>query len=409
MKRITTVVLAVLSLQTAWADNKTLTLQQCLDMAVENSLELQTADKQAERTRILLGTAWDVDKTSLSLSQDPTSGGSPDNALTLSQTIEFPTLYAARRSRLKAETRAEESRREVVANRLKGEVAAAYWQLVYLTERMAILNSQDTLLARYVTIASRRCAAGEARRLELLSAERMHQDNLQELATIGSEQAIARRTLMTLLCTDNQIVPADSHLKPVSAGSLGYDYGQSAEGKYASLRLKAAEKAITEEKNGFAPSLSIGLRTQMVISGWDPYHENRARYAGGNFMGFEVGVGIPLFWGATRAKVKAAKAERDVLLLENRRQQQLRSAEYKAATDRFSAAQTKMEYYEKTGVSKADELARLATTEYENGEISYVEYVNALQESMDLRLKRAAAINDFNQAAVTLWQFEGKL
>ena len=36
-------------------------------------------------------------------------------------------------------------------------------------------------------------------------------------------------------------------------------------------------------------------------------------------------------------------------------------------------------------------------------------YVNALQESMDLRLKRAAAINDFNQAAVTLWQFEGKL
>ena len=147
----------------------------------------------------------------------------------------------------------------------------------------------------------------------------------------------------------------------------------------------------------------------MVISGWDPYHENRARYAGGNFMGFEVGVGIPLFWGATRAKVKAAKAERDVLLLENRRQQQLRSAEDKAATDRFAAAQTKMEYYEKTGGSKADELARLATTEYENGEISYVEYVNALQESMDLRLKRAAAINDFNQAAVTLWQFEGKL
>lgn len=409
MKKISLIALSLLLWQTAGADNKTLTLSQCLDMAVERSYLMQVAGKSAERAQALQGTAWDVEKTSLALSQDPTSGGSPDNAVTLSQTIDFPTAYVARRGQLKAEARAEQSKSAVVRNQLRGEVAAAYWQLVYQAERVFILQRQDSVLTRYRDMAAKHYAAGESRKLEVMSAERMHRENQLELASAESERIIAQNKLMALLNTTDHVVPADSRLTPMVYTLTDYDYQQTAEGQYAKNRLEAAEKGVAVEKNGYAPSLSLGLRTQMVITGWDPYHENRARYDGGNFMGFEVGVGIPLFWGATRAKVKAAKKEREMVELEMKQQQRQRESDYTACRDRYVAAYNRMAYYEKEGDSQAEELSRLSSVEYENGEISYVEYVDALQECIDMKMKHAAAINDYNQVVVTLMQLKGDL
>ena len=125
-------------------------------------------------------------------------------------------------------------------------------------------------------------------------------------------------------------------------------------------------------------------------------------------MGFEVGIGIPLFYGATKAKVKAARKEREIAEMDMHRQQLARQNDYDAALARYTSALNRMQYYERQGAADAAETARLGTLEYENGEISYIEYVNALQESIDTQLKRAAAINDYNQTVVALKRIAGE-
>ena len=152
---------------------QTLTLEQCLKVAAEHNMALRTADAETARTRSLQGTAWDVERTELSLAQDPTSGGSPDNAIALSQTIEFPTVYAARHRQLKAETRVQESKRNVTATAVRAEITAAYYKLVYQQERVNILMAHDSLLQRYADVAQLRYKAGEARQLEWLTAARI--------------------------------------------------------------------------------------------------------------------------------------------------------------------------------------------------------------------------------------------
>ena len=69
---------------------KRLTMQECIDMAVKNNYGIRAAEGEVEKSQLMQGAAWDLDKTSLSLKQDPTSGGSPDNSLTLSQSFDFP-------------------------------------------------------------------------------------------------------------------------------------------------------------------------------------------------------------------------------------------------------------------------------------------------------------------------------
>ena len=52
-------------------------------------------------------------------------------------------------------------------------------------------------------------------------------------------------------------------------------------------------------------------------------------------------------------------------------------------------------------------MVRLATAEYEQGEIGYVEYVGILKDEIDVYQKRAEAINEYNQTVIELQRLCG--
>lgn len=384
-----------------------LTLQQCMDRANQGNLSLRAAQKGVERAQALQGTAWDLDKTDLTFGQDPTSGATPDNALTLSQSMEFPTVYVARRHQLKAETQVAEGEAGVLRNQVRSQVASLYCQLLYQNERVRILQRQDSLLQAYADMASKRYEAGDVRQVEPLSARRMLQDNLLETDMAKAERANVQATLARLIGSASTVLPADTALVPIAeASDGGFSYAQTPDGQLANARMAVADQAVKVAKSDYAPSLSLALRTQMVIKGWNPYHVDRS-WNNGNFMGFEVGVGLPLFNGSTRAKVKAAKKEREMTQLELDNQAQEQQEAYAAAVNSMLVAKKRMEYYVSSGNADASEMSRLSAHDYASGEISYVEYVDALEKDIDAQLKRAAAINDYNQAVVALKKLQG--
>lgn len=394
--------------QTVLSQTRKVSLQECINMALEKNPQMQVANKSVERAKALQGTAWEIDKTELSLSQDPTSGGSPDNALSLSQSIEFPTYYIARHKQLKAETQAERSKAAVVRLSLENDVKAAYYQAVYQAERLRVLESQDSLLAQYRTLAEKRYKAGETRQLELLSAERLQRENKMEVLAAHNELETAQLLLSRLVGSVETVEPKEDSLFPLDWKQASYNYSQTPDGQYSADRLKVSDQAVRVAKNGFAPSLSLSLRNQLVISSWNPYDQDRSRFDGGNFMGFEVGVGIPLFYGATRAKLKAARKEREMIALEIKEQEQLRQQEYLSALSRMNAAYVRYTYYNEEGRLRSDKMAEQGLLEYSQGEISYLEYMNVLQESIDLRLKRASALNDYNQCVLVMEKLCGR-
>ncbi len=384
-----------------------LTLRQCMDRASQGNLSLQAARKGVERAQALQGTAWDLGKTDLTFGQDPTSGATPDNALTLSQEMEFPTVYVARRHQLKAETQVAEGEAGVLRNEVRSQVASLYCQLLYQNERIRILQRQDSLLQDYSDMAAKRYEAGDVRQVEPLSARRMLQDNLLETDMAMADRAKVQATLARLIGATGTIQPADTSLVPIAEGADGgFSYAQTPDGLLANARMKVADQAVKVAKSDYAPSLSLALRTQMVIKGWNPYHVDRS-WNNGNFMGFEVGVGLPLFNGSTRAKVKAAKKEREMTQLQLDSQAQEQQEAYAAAVNSMLVAKKRMEYYVASGNADAAEMSRLSAHDYASGEISYVEYVDALEKDIDAQLKRASAINDYNQAVVALKKLQG--
>lgn len=388
-----------------------MTLQQCFQLADRQNLALQSGRKAVEKAQVMQGTAWDLDKTEIAFSQNPASSGDTDNGLTFSQSIEFPTVYTARRGQLKAETQAEKSRLNVTSQQLRLEIANVYYAMLYQTRRLQILLQQDSVIQRYCDVAGKRYKAGEARQLEFLSADRMRNDNRLEMTKVKNEAENLQTALMALLNTTSPVVPAADNLviSQRSPMNAAFNYQQTADAQYQKDLISALDKEVKCAKTGYAPSLSLALRSQLLIDSWDPYHINRQRFTEGNFFGFEVTVGVPLFYGATKAKVKAAQKDREVALLAMQQEQREKERDYKQGYNRLQNAIKRMEYYNGENMAKAKDIERLSTLEYENGEISYVEYASALQEAIDMRLKQAEVVNEYNEAVLALMALNNSL
>ena len=388
-----------------------MTLQQCFQLADRQNLALQSGRKAVEKAQVMQGTAWDLDKTEIAFSQNPASSGDTDNGLTFSQSIEFPTVYTARRGQLKAETQAEKSRLNVTSQQLRLEIANVYYAMLYQTHRLQILLQQDSVIQRYCDVAAKRYKAGEARQLEFLSADRMRNDNRLEMTKVKNEAENLQTALMALLNTTTPVVPAADNLviSQRSPMNAAFNYQQTADAQYQKDLITALDQEVKCAKTGYAPSLSLALRSQLLIDSWDPYHINRQRFTEGNFFGFEVTVGVPLFYGATKAKVKAAQKDREVALLAMQQEQREKERDYKQGYNRLQNAIKRMEYYSGEYMAKAKDIERLSTLEYENGEISYVEYASALQEAIDMRLKQAEVVNEYNEAVLALMALNNSL
>lgn len=388
-----------------------MTLQQCFQLADRQNLALQSGRKAVEKAQVMQGTAWDLNKTEIAFSQNPASSGDTDNGLTFSQSIEFPTVYTARRGQLKAETQAEKSRLNVTSQQLRLEIANVYYAMLYQTHRLQILLQQDSVIQRYCDVAAKRYKAGEARQLEFLSADRMRNDNRLEMTKVKNEAENLQTALMALLNTTTPVVPAADNLviSQSSPMNAAFNYQQTADAQYQKDLISALDQEVKCAKTGYAPSLSLALRSQLLIDSWDPYHINRQRFTEGNFFGFEVTVGVPLFYGATKAKVKAAQKDREVALLAMQQEQREKERDYKQGYNRLQNAIKRMEYYSGENMAKAKDIERLSTLEYENGEISYVEYASALQEAIDMRLKQAEVVNEYNEAVLALMALNNSL
>lgn len=388
-----------------------MTLQQCFELADKQNIALQSGRKAVEKAQVMQGTAWNLDKTEIAFSQNPASSGDTDNGLTFSQSIEFPTVYTARRNQLKAETQAEKSRLNVTSQQLRLEIANVYYAMLYQTHRLQILLQQDSVIQRYCDVAAKRYKAGEARQLEFLSADRMRNDNRLEMTKVKNEAENLQTALMALLNTTTPVVPAADNLviSQRSPMNAAFNYQQTADAQYQKDLISALDQEVKCAKTGYAPSLSLALRSQLLIDSWDPYHINRQRFTEGNFFGFEVTVGVPLFYGATKAKVKAAQKDREVAQLAMQQEQREKERDYKQGYNRLQNAIKRMEYYSGENMAKAKDIERLSTLEYENGEISYVEYASALQEAIDMRLKQAEVVNEYNEAVLALMALNNSL
>ena len=125
-------------------------------------------------------------------------------------------------------------------------------------------------------------------------------------------------------------------------------------------------------------------------------------------MGFELGVSVPLSFGAIRGKVRAAQRDVEAAKLNREQQAATMHNAHKQLLNEYAKSKQAVDYYMATGLPQAAEMERLSQLSYCNGEINYTELAQNLKSANDVRLSAIEAIDRFNQVVIKLNYINGK-
>jgi cobalt-zinc-cadmium resistance protein CzcA len=382
---------------------KPLTLEESIQTAIQNNPQLRRSSLEVSQNKALQGTAFNPEKTVITLTQDPTSGGNIDNSLGVTQTFAFPTVYSAQRKVLTTQTALSEKAKIISENELARQVKLTWYQLLYTQNKLRQLTSQDSLYKRFSERAALRYKTGETSYLEQLSAENAYKEIQVAKKQAEADVLINRQELQQLMAVNYLPVITPAPLTKLtyiaSDSSTVIAHPQLA---YYQQRSALADAQVKAEKSRYLPDLTLGYRQQLLIGAFNPANINRGYFPGTRVGGFEAGVAVPLFFGAQKSKVKAVQVGQQIAQAEQQNATLLLTKQYNQALQTLAKYDEALSYYDEAGLKQASEQIRIAQFAYSKGEIGYIEFIQNMTQAMNIRLAYLSALRDYNQTVIEL-------
>jgi cobalt-zinc-cadmium resistance protein CzcA len=89
----------------------------------------------------------------------------------------------------------------------------------------------------------------------------------------------------------------------------------------------------------------------------------------------------------------------------HKQQQKTLATQMQNALQQYQQDIQQFNYFEKEALPNAKEIVSAAQLGYRTGEISYVEYLFALQTATDIQLNYLKSIQQVNQSVITIYSF----
>ena len=296
--------------------------------------------------------AFDPGKTSFKLSQDPSSGGGNDNSLGVSQNFAWPGLYKNQRKVLTAQTALAERTGNYSKAELIRDVKHAYYNYLFSLSTLKVLALQDSIYQNFIKKSELRFKVGETSNLELITARNKYQEVQAMKRSEEAELAVQQLNFQQLLNEETKVVPDDKNLPLLALEEPAATGSNPVMGLYQQ-QVEVAKAKIGLERAKSMPDFTIGYAQQLVIRSFDPANLNRGYTPGTRIAGVQFGVGIPLFYGAGRARVNGEKIALQIAETDYIRAQNQLNVKYQQEMQNYRKHKSMADYYMSAGLKQA--------------------------------------------------------
>ena len=378
-------------------------LQEIEQIALKNNGTIKSAQLKLQGASAKERTSFELAKTDFTGQYGQYSSAEKDLSVGVSQSIPFPTVFAARKKLYQAETQLQQGQLALQQNELKRQVRNAYQQLQYLTFKEEQLLQLDSLYSNFIRIAEVRYKAGDTKKIDINTAQVKKGEISLLLQQNKTIQQATYRNLRTLMQTEEAFTitkspiyeplllsePSDVQLSQHPLVQLSYQEANIAE---HNKRLERAQ-ALPDLTLGYTNQSLIGMQT---IGGVETYADRSKRF---HFA--TIGLSVPVFT-ATRAKVKAYKYQKEAAIEEAQQTERQLKTQWINLQEEYQLNLQKYQFYKNEALPEAERIIRANQLGYSAGEISYVEYLYTLQTAVDTRLAYLESIEALNQKVIEI-------
>ena len=374
-----------------FSQTRTLSLEDAISMAIENNKHLKSVELEVTKKKFLINSAFEIEKTNVYYNYDKTNlgvDGKPLETIGIDQTIEFPSIYFARKKVNKIQLKLEKLNYELVRENLIKNVSQNYVSICYLLQKKGYLVSIDSLYTNFSKAAKRKFELGESNYLEMISSQSKHKQLKLHLELLKNDINIKYEDLKLLLQTNNEFKVSKIGLAKIEVENLKLD--EHFVNRLSNENINLYKAKINVEKQGLLPNLQFN------------YFNSRDIAANSSVNSFQFGVSIPVFNLGKIAKIRAVKIDRDIVTELGEDREMKLNSKFKKLEEQLNKNQLQLDYYNESGKNLASEILRMSALSYKNGEIDFFQYIQSIETATEIKINYLNNLNEYNQVALEI-------
>ncbi len=380
---------------------QTTSLQGAIELGLKNNLQVKNEKLKAEYQKQLIKTGINIPGTMVSGEYGQINSSYYDNRFSVNQGLNFPTVYSRQKSLLNEEWKGSLLNVSLKEAELKRNITLAYYDLLLLFEKLNLLRTVDSIYGNYIKAARLQFEKGENNILEKTAAESQKGQITIQMNQLNQDIELSLLQFQLMLNSPVKYIPEKTALKIQAV--INPDTGSLKQHpliKQLEQQNRLSLLNTKLEKSRLMPDLNFSYSNMSMLgTGSDNvlYNTRSSR-----FQSVQVGLGIPLFFGAQKARINSAKSlqlisknnySAGLLLIQN---------DYLRALAVIESQQQSLAYYENTALKNSDIISETAYRRFKDGEINYMEWALLMNQAITIKSDYLNTLKNYNETSIHL-------
>ncbi|MBP9095644.1 MAG: CusA/CzcA family heavy metal efflux RND transporter, partial [Ignavibacteria bacterium] len=379
-------------------------VERYIELGIKNNSEIETYRLNIEREEAGLKKSLNIPKPQLFLEYEGVKGGLENfesRKIGISQDLEFPSTYFLRSDVQSVQIEIAKAELQSKINSVTAGIKRAYYSAAQNNFLLRLAKENVKIADEFLLTAERKLDAGFVTSLDVLNAKVNKTRAENELKSIENEFRKSNSELKLLVNADINDVKIESD-SIISFNEIKFDELLSSamqnnpEIVLSRLKKEKAENNISLAKSLLLPNFSLKYYNQK-LGGESEYY------------GFEVGLGIPLwFWAENSGTISEANIDKKISQTEEDFVSRRIKTEVKSAFDDYINSKRQMEFINTDVLNEARQILDATKRSYDEGTASYTDFLQALKTFTEVQQTYSGNWYNYKISIINLEKLTGR-
>jgi cobalt-zinc-cadmium resistance protein CzcA len=397
----TLLILLMPVLGSAQTAERVVALDSILKFADKHALVLQIGDKRIQQNEILRSRPAQISNTSFGLEYGNINSAFNDTRFFINQGLQLPVVYKRQQELYQKNIEIDVARKNLDKVELHLMIRQIAYRIMDLDRRSKLLDEVENNFKEWRRIALLQSQTGEIQKSIFNAIDIQYNQNRIQKEQLLTDKQLLLQDLKQLVNSKEVLIPEMEGFKRVLDFSIlsemEFVLHPSLKLSNAFIQERKAQNLFNKSK--LMPDVNLGYSNLSIIGWQSPDGLNQKYYGAGRRFGiYQLGLGIPIFNGSTKAKIKASSLDIEIAQLEQLKQSALLKAQSAKLVSKYQQAQKSNLYYAKEGLPLADEMTIQATLRLKTGDIGFAEWNLLVGQSLQIKIAYVLSIYEIQMA-----------
>lgn len=372
-------------------------LKAAIDTALKNNLSIKNSQLMVDYQKALLKSGYEIPKSTINSEFGQINSVYFDQKFTFNQSVLFPTVYKNYRNVNSKKVEFENLNLKLKDKDLKQKVTSKFYEIIQLQLLEKLLKNSDSIYNEVYVKTKLKFTLGENNIVELKNTENQKELISLQLFQIRSDIEIAQMEFQLLINTNSLLIP-----KEVNPKFNYVDQDSSKILNHPLLNIKLNETKMTElelklEKRKMYPDFNFAY-TNMSIQGTGA--DNNFYSKSFRFQSGQIGVSIPLFYGAQKSIINSMKIKEKITENEMNYEKIKLENDYKQVKQKLLIYMNELKKYEDVILINANNIIQSVTLQFVKGEIDYFQWSVWVNQNISIQRDYYEKLKSYNEEAI---------